>query len=84
MNSNQILDREFLVIRGKLLEIGASLDRVDRAEGDVSSDQRMQLIQDAIELIAADGPHRAERIQLLFSREYDDAWQEKFELTTPT
>ena len=84
MNSNQVLDREFLEIRAKLLEIGASLDRIDRAAGDVSRDQRMQLIQDAMELIASDSPHRAERIQLLFSRDYDDAWQEKFEMTTPS
>jgi hypothetical protein len=84
MNSNQILDREFLVIRAKLLEVGAALDRLERAEGDVSNDHRLQLIRDAIELVASDGPHRAERIQLLFSREYDEAWQEKFELTSPT
>ena len=84
MNSNQILDREFLVIRAKLLEVGAALDRLERAEGDVSNDHRLQLIRDAIELVASDGPHRAERIQLLFSREDDEAWQEKFELTSPT
>ncbi len=84
MNSNQILDCEFLQIRAKILEVGAALDRVDRADGDVSGDQRMQLLRDAIELVASDGPHRAERIQLLFSREYDEAWQEKFELTSRT
>lgn len=84
MNSNQILDREFLVIRAKLLEVGAALDRLERADGDVSDDHRLHLIRDAIELVASDGSHRAERIQLLFSREYDEAWQEKFELTSPT
>lgn len=84
MNSNEILDREFLVIRAKLLEVGAALDRLDRAEGDVSNDNRLQLIRDAIELVASDGPHRAERIQLLFSREYDETWQEQFEMTSPT
>ena len=84
MNSNEIMDREFLVIRAKLLEVGAALDRLERAEGDVSNDNRLQLIRDAIELVASDNSHRAERIQLLFSREYDESWQEQFELTSPT
>ena len=84
MNSNQILDREFLEIRAKILEVGAALDRIDRADGDVSDDQRMRLIQDAIQIVASNDPHRAERIQLLFSREYDEAWQEKFEITSRT
>ena len=71
MNSNQILDREFLEIRAKILEVAAALDRLDRAEGDVSNDPRMKLIADGIKLIAAaqSDPVRAEKIQLLFSRE---------------
>lgn len=84
MNAQQILDREFLEIRAKLLEVGAALDRIDRAEGDVSHDPRRSLINDAIAAVAARGPHRAEKIQLLFSREYDEAWQEKFDLTQRT
>ena len=30
MNSEQILDREFLEIRAKILEVAAALDRLDR------------------------------------------------------
>ncbi len=84
MNSNEILDREFLEIRAKILEVGAALDRIDRAEGDVSKEPRMGLIQEAIQILSVGDLHRAERIQLLFSREYDDAWQDKFELTSRT
>ena len=86
MNSNEILDREFLEIRAKILEVAAALDRLDRAPGDVSSDARMKLISDGIELIAAKqtDPVRAEKIQLLFSREYDAKWLETFEITTRT
>ena len=80
MNSKEILDREFLGLRAKILEIGATLDRIERGEGDVSSDARMSLIQEALRLVANQTPHRAERIQLLFSRQYDEAWQEKFDL----
>lgn len=84
MNSKQILEREFLEIRAKILEVGAALDRIDRAEGDVSDDARMNLIHEAIRLAGSKEPHRAERIQLLFSREYDKAWQDKFNLTSKT
>ena len=84
MNSKEILDREFLEIRAKILEVGAAIDRIDRAGGDVSSDPRMNLISAAIGMVASSEPHRAERIQLLFSREYDKSWQEKFDLTQRT
>ena len=30
MNSKQILDREFLEIRAKILEVAAALDRIER------------------------------------------------------
>ena len=86
MNSDQILDREFLEIRAKVLEVAASLDRLDRAEGDVTRDPRMKLISDGIKIIAAEQADavRAEKIQLLFSREYDAHWLETFEIATRT
>ncbi|MDG1872826.1 MAG: hypothetical protein P8J27_02865 [Mariniblastus sp.] len=86
MNSNQILDREFLEIRAKILEVAAALDRIQRAEGDVSSDSRMQLVADAITVIGTEQADaiRAEKIQLLFSREYDTKWLEGFEIASRT
>ena len=86
MNSQQILDREFLEIRAKILEVAAALDRIDRAKGRVDGDPRMQLIADAIEVVATGHPDpiRAERIQLLFSREYDDNWLDQFAIASRT
>ncbi len=86
MNSKQILDREFLEIRAKILEVAAALDRIERANGDVAGDSRMALIADAINVIANDqsDPIRAEKIQLLFSRDYDEKWLEEFALTSKT
>ena len=86
MNSEQILDREFLEIRAKILEVAAALDRLDRADGDISDDPRMKLISDGIKLIAETHTDaaRAEKIQLLFSREYDANWLEAFEIATRT
>ncbi|MFK7767908.1 MAG: hypothetical protein AB8B55_11855 [Mariniblastus sp.] len=86
LNSQQILDREYLEVRAKILEIAAALDRIDRGEGDVANDPRMTLLADGIKVIAADqsDPIRAEKIQLLFSREYDAKWQKEFAIATRT
>ena len=86
MNSSHILDREFLEIRAKILDVAAALDRIDRATGDVSGDARMALIADAIDVIASvqSDSIRAEKIQLLFSREYDDNWLDDFSIATGT
>ena len=82
MNADEILDREFLEIRAKLLEVAAALDRLDRAEGSVESDTRMQLLHTALKLNAAPqyGPSRAEEMQMLFSRQYDPEWIKTFDL----
>ena len=79
MNASQILEREFLEVRAKILEIAASLDRMDRAEGDLTLDPNRQLLDRGIDLLDADLTNRAEQVQLLFSREYDEGWQEAFQ-----
>ena len=92
-SSKQILDREFLELRSKLLDIAASIDRIDRAavadksEGSpspVTEDYRMRLLAKAIEIIASgtDTADRAYQIQHLFSREFDPQWKQKFKLPT--
>lgn len=82
MDSQSILDREFLEIRAKILEVAASLDRLNRAEGDVSNDSRMEQIKAAIEIVSSqdNSANRAEQIQMLFSRSYQQDWQDRFEL----
>ncbi len=73
----EVFNQEFLTIRAKLLEVAAALDRIGRGAGTVEDDPRMANIQRAIGVLAAEQPERAEQIQLIFSREYDDQWQEK-------
>ena len=34
LNAEELLDQEFLVVRAKILEIAAALDRLDRGAGD--------------------------------------------------
>jgi hypothetical protein len=73
-----VLDREFLTIRAKLLEIAAALDRVDRGEGSVADDARLGQILRSLEILASSHPNRAERVQMLFSLPYDEQWPTRF------
>ena len=80
LDAPEVLDREFLLVRAKLLEIAASLDRIGRAEGQVEGDRRLQLIHDALDVLRQGESDRAEQIQMIYSLSYDEQWQEKFDL----
>jgi hypothetical protein len=87
---SNILDSEFLGIRCRLIELAAALDRIDRAGGDcpnfrlsengtvpfdsVSGDPRMAQIRRSLEILADDGPNRAEQVQMVFSLPYEKGW----------
>lgn len=77
LSANEVLDREFLLARAKLIELAAILDRIDRAEGDAADDDRLTRIRQSFELLAGAGPDRAERVQAIFSLPYDENWQQK-------
>ncbi len=72
------LEREFLHIRARLLELAADLDRLDRGEGTLRDDARMKQIAQALQVLSQRGPGRAERVQMIFSRAYDPQWKEQF------
>jgi len=76
----EVLNREYLLIRAKLLEVAASLDRIARAEGSTDGDPRLGQIQEALDVLRQEHDDRAEQVQLLFSRQYDDEWQDKFDI----
>lgn len=80
MSAAEVLDREFLEIRAKVLELAASFDRLDRAEGVVAGDPRLSLVHEAIDVLKSDADDRAEQVQLIFSLQYDDEWQRKFDM----
>jgi hypothetical protein len=79
LTAAEVLEREFLTIRAKILEVGALLDRLDRAEGDVGNDPRCERIQRAIAVLSQPDTPRAEQIQMIFSLPFEDNWQEQFE-----
>jgi hypothetical protein len=80
-NSNDVLEQEFLPIRAKLLEVAASLDRLDRASGNLGSESRRRQISAAIELLLSSVDDRAEQVQLIFSRPFEDDWRDKFRMS---
>jgi hypothetical protein len=76
--ASAVFEQEFLPIRAKILEIASALDRLDRADGSVTSDPRRDKIRSAIETLLRPEDDRAEQVQLIFSRPYDDEWQDKY------
>jgi hypothetical protein len=83
MAGQQVLDREFLDVRAKLLEVAAIFDRLDRGGGIASGDRRLDLIKQGLKVLLDETGDRAEQIQLIFSRPYDDDWQKAFGLLPP-
>jgi hypothetical protein len=71
----QILDREFLTIRGKLLEVAAALDRIQRGQGTTAGDPRLEEIRETLTMMGQEGTNRAEQLQLIFSLPYEPAWR---------
>jgi hypothetical protein len=71
------LDQYFLEARSKLLDLAAFLDRVGRGENAdaVNADPRAGKIDQALEVLLSDQSNRAERIQQIFSQEYDPNWK---------
>jgi len=75
--SRAALDAYFLEARCKLLDLAAILDRIDRGEGsnEVEKDPRLTAIRQALEVLRDESGGRAERIQRIFSLDYDPNWE---------
>jgi hypothetical protein len=74
LTATAVLDNYYLEVRCMLLEIAATLDRLDRAvqqEGDESakSDPRLSQLQEALKLLSDKelGENRSEQLLLHFS-----------------
>lgn len=74
LSAAQMLEREFLPLRGKLVEIAAALDRIERT-GSIAH-HRLELIDQALAELRNGGGDRAERLQMLFSDPYDARWRD--------
>ena len=79
----RVLDREFLEARARTLELGAIFDRMDRSGTVEPHDPRLQKLRDALTCVlefngAGATGSRAEEVQLIFSRQYDEQWRKGF------
>ena len=83
MTASDTFEREFLEVRAKLLQIAASFDRFDRGDGSIADDPRMELIHKALAVLQSDRADRAEEIQLIFSRAYNNTWPSELGVETP-
>jgi hypothetical protein len=81
MNVTNQLDYEFLPLRAKLLDLAATLDRLDRGRESLEDDPRMAKVRRAVEILLQHDPGRTEQIQLVLSRAYDEDWSKRFGLT---
>jgi hypothetical protein len=71
------LDAYFLEARARLLDLAAILDRIGRGTGASATDEdpRLDKIRQALEVLHDESSGRAERIQQIFSLDYDPAWK---------
>jgi hypothetical protein len=80
LSAPEVLNREFLEIRCKILELAAAFDRLERADGSVDEDPRVARLREALAAVLEGAEDRAEQVQMIFSRAYEDDWQSKFKI----
>ncbi len=76
--ASKALESFFLEARCKLLDVAAILDRINRGRdsGEVlANDPRLEKIRKALEVLHDQSGGRAERIQQIFSLDYDPSWE---------
>lgn len=75
--ADQALERYFLEARSKLLDLAAILDRIGRGASAQATerDPRLDKVRQALAVLQDSKGSRAERIQQIFSLEYDSSWQ---------
>lgn len=71
------LDAYFLEARSTILDLAAILDRIGRGKDSatLTADARLEKIRRALEVLHYQSGGRAERIQQIFSLDYDPAWK---------
>lgn len=83
--ADNLLDESFLDVRAKLLEVAATLDRIDRAKQEIGPlsnphAERLARLNEATKILLQSAPDRAEKLQQLFSRPYDPNWRSSMRL----
>ena len=83
-SASSILEQEFLLTRAKILEVAAFFDRFTGAEAEREEDspdeEKLELLMGACRILTDSEESKAARVQLLFSRAYEEAWREKMSI----
>lgn len=71
------LDTFFLEARCKILDLAAILDRIGRGRdaASISKDPRLERVRKALDVLLDPSGGRAERIQQIFSLDYEPNWE---------
>jgi hypothetical protein len=77
LSAAEMLDREFLQIRCRLVEIAAALDRIDASRGseELAHERTLLQVQEATRLLGNRSTDRTRRVQMLFSLPHDEDWR---------
>ena len=84
-DATEVLDHDFLEARAKILELAATLDRIDRCRRGTESirTRAWASFRRGLEALLEPGPGRAETVQHIFSLEYDRDWRRKMNVNVP-
>jgi len=74
------MDREFLTLRSRLIDLAAILDRIDRAGDGSVTDPRLGEVRRSLDVLSDGNPDRVERVLRVFSLPYETSWQEQYGL----
>jgi len=77
MPADAVVNRYFLEMRAKVLDVAAALDRIERAEGSerVRADGRLLKLRQAVDILLDGQPDRAARVLMVFSDTYEPGWK---------
>lgn len=74
--AEKVTELYFHDARSRLLDVAAVFDRLERGGEDMahSADPRILKLREAVKILLSESGNRAERIQNVFSLEYDPNW----------
>ncbi len=77
LSATQHLDRDFLEMRRRVLDLAAALDRMTGATdaAAATADPRVARLHTALGLLLDGEGDRARRVQMVFSDPYDPEWK---------
>jgi hypothetical protein len=75
LSAKAALESYFFEARAKVLDLAAILDRIGRGSGSPGDEARLAKLREAVEVLLDESPARAERVQKIFSLDYEAGWE---------